>query len=707
MAGQAGAVATRSEDQPVAAATEPVFTPKDFRLDLRAKLAVAEDEPLSNLDSPAIRKLTWEHVVPDRPASSAPSAAALVPLPPPSRVPPPPSRSAVPFEPPALVAEVADDDLVAYTEPMFDELADAVVIVEESPVDDDEIDVLEAVDELEAEDPEPVVAVPVVAQPVVPQPVVVAEPILEPVVNRLGSVPDLIDDDDSPIELPPITPSGPIVAHAPSVYTPVLAETLYVVAPRPATTTVAADPATGNAQRKKKQKPKRHLFRSFVTLVLLFGLLAGGAFAAKKYLLHPPTWSAELKPLADEVAATRGLEFKEAVDVTSLPVADYATRLAQSALGTGTGRAATWRALGLLNGDLDFEAIGRQALNDNPAVYDPTTQTILVSDDLQAHAHLYRFAMHRAMTVALLDQQFDWGTRVTTATPAAALAIRSTIDADALAVANSLATKDSPEQLAPELLAFVQGHGNTIAPSQFAATIAGRAGVAVRPTIASLVADPASIATLEQAIPTDDALFDFGRPASVLAAPAGTQGMMFWYYVLASRIDDGQAWLAVTHWTADSIVTSTGATNQCVDAKIAANDADGAALMLAAFETWAITAPGESTTTVVAIDGNQVAVRACDPTAAISAQVPTKIPVVFGGAGVERALVEAADSAAGGVKVDAVCLVAAARQRVPALTSPADDAPVLAIDWQPAFVAANLDLATGCVASPPDPVATP
>ena len=619
----------------------------------------------------------------------------------------------MPFEPPApapvperVVAVVADDEVVDI-EPAVDEIAAELVLVEAAPIDAEEVDELEdraEVEEIEEIDDEEVEHI--VAEPVAAEPVVAAQPVVEPVINRLGSIPDLIDD-DSPIELPAITPSGPVVAHVPSVYTPVLAETFFVAAPRPATTTVAALAAPTKAQRKNKRKPKRHLFRSFVTLVFLFGLLAGGAFAAKKYLLHPPTWSAELKPLADAVATTRGLQFEEAVDVTPLPVADYAKRLAQSAIGSGTDRAPTWRALGILNGDLDFEAIGRQALNESPAFYDPTTKTIFVSNDLQPHAHLYRFAMHRAMTMALLDQEFEWSTRLATATPAAALAIRATIDGDALAVANSLSAGDNPEQLAPELLAFVQGHGNTVAPSQYAATVAGRSGAAMRPTLASMAGDSVGIAALEQATPTDDSLLDVVRPAATIASPAGTQGMMFWYYVLASRIDDGQAWSAATHWTGDSILTSTGSANQCVDAKVAANDADGAALLLTAFEAWAAAAPAESTTTVVPIEGNHVEVRACDPGVAATAQAPPKVPVVFGGAGVERALVQAAVSAAGGAKVDAACLVTAVRQRGVVLTSPADDAPVLAIDWQATYVAANLDLAAGCVAAAPEAAATP
>ncbi len=694
MAGQPGAVATRGEGEPETASAEPVFSSQDFRLNLGARMAVVDtDALLPNLDSPAIRKLTWEHVVPDRPAPSAPSAATHVPLPPPRRVPPPPPLPAS-FQPPVPVAAPPPDV----------EVVEAATVVEDDVVaDDDQVVETEVVEVAETEVEEDLLEEDLLAELEVDEVdtddvVAAAAPVIEPVVNRLDSVPDLFDDDDSPIELPPITPSGPIVAHAQSVYAPVLAETLYVVPPpRPATTTVAVTAGPGKQPRRRANKPKRHLFRTFMTLVLLFGLLGGGAFAAKMYLLHQPTWSVEMKPLADDVAAARGLQFKLSVEVAEVPISDYARRLAGSAVDTRADSAPAWRALGLLNGELDLEAVGRQALNDAPAFYDPATKTIFVSDDLKAHEHLYRFALHRALATALLDQQFDWSTRVATATPAAALGIRATIDGDALAVANSLAANDAPDQLAPELFAFVQGHGNTISPSQYAATLAGRAGVTMRPTIAAMFDDPTSLATLEQATPSSDAVLDAGRPPVVTAGPVGAQGMMFWYYVLASRIDDGQAWSAATRWTADSLTTSTGSASKCVDAKVAAADADSAALVLAAFEAWAAVAPLESTTTVVPIEGNQVAIRACDPGAAVTAPLPVKVPVVFGGAGVERALVQAAISAAGDTQVDSACLVAAARTRGAVLASPADDAPVLAVNWQSSYVTANIDLAPACV----------
>ena len=529
LASEPGALATRAENDAVAAVAEPVFTPKDFRLNLGARLGVAtedppitgtppavaeepltavaarlgvtDNDPLPNLDSPAIRKLTWEHVVPDRPASSAPSSATLVPLPPPRRVPPPPPQPVSTFRPPAPVG--TPETVVEQHEPepaivVEDVVEDVVinepdeVVVEVEEVEEVEDEVLQ--DEFEDEFEEEVFVDEVVQQ----------APPAQPEINRLASVPDAFDDDDDePIELPPITPSGPVVAHQQSVYAPVLAETIYIPPPaRPATTTVAAIAAPGKKGKPKAgRKPKRHLFRSFMTLVLLFGLMAGGAFAAKKYLLQEPTWPVELKPLADDVAATRGLQFTSAVDVVPVPVADYAARLAGSALGTGPETAPTWRALGLLNGELDLEAVGRQALNDSPAFYDPASDTIYVSDDLVSQPHLYRFALHRAMTAALLDQQYDWSGRLATASPAAALAIRATIDGDALNVANTLAANDEPDLLAPELLAFVQGHGNTVSPSQYGATVAGRVGVALRPTIDTLAADPAALAAFEQVTP--------------------------------------------------------------------------------------------------------------------------------------------------------------------------------------------------------------
>ena len=693
LAGEPGAVATRADQGEDAAGdaakVEPIFKPRDFRLNLEARLS-GTAEPIADLDSPEIRKLTWETVVPDRPAAdsapgpSAPRTSTPDPLPPPRSVAPPvPPPAAKPPDLPATDAPVEPEVAAAPTAPVV-EAPEAVVAVEAPP---------EAAAAVEIVAGEPVAAEPAPeAAPVD----VVARTVSEE--NRLALVPDLVED-DSPVELPQINPSGPIVVPQQSVYAPVLAESYYVAPVRPAATPTPSSLAmmigTDKAQIVKK-KHKRHLFRSFVTLVLLFGLLAGGAYAAKTYLLKQTEWAVEVKPLADDVATARGLEFKEAIEVTTLPVGDYAKRLAGSVNGVRADRAPVWRALGLLNGEFDLEVIGRQAMNDSPAFYDPSSKTIVVAADLQTYGHLYRFAMHRALTTALLDQQYDWSSRISTASPAAALGMHAVIDADALHVANTLAAADGPDQLAPELTAFVQGHSATPSPSPYASTIIGRPGAALR-TLVGATTDATALAGMEQGTPSDDSRFDAARPQATTPALPATQGMMFWYYVLASRIDDTQAWSAAIRWTGDSVATSTGEANQCVDAKVATGSPEDQAAMLAAFQSWAAVAPAESTTTVVPVDGNQVAIRACDPGATVTAPIPTKVPVAFGGAGVERALVDAAVSAASGATVDPVCLVNAARQRGTALAMPADDVPVVAVGWQPAYVAANLDLGVVCV----------
>ncbi|MEY2446511.1 MAG: hypothetical protein QOE00_3091 [Ilumatobacteraceae bacterium] len=719
LASQPGTLATRPDEQEeTAPGVDADVAPLEFRLNLKARLA-EPSEPLTTREHPLIRKLKWEHVVSDLPPEPSPIGATPVPLPPPP-APPPPTPSAT-FQPPisspvaVTAAETPAPAPVAPPAPGIDttpsevappvvepEVIVAPVVVDEPAADHADALVDDWLDE-EIPDEDMPADIPDEAVPGPTPPIPAAPPYGE--INRLSSVPDLILD-DSPVDLPPITTSGgPIpVQHNPALFVPVLPETMFVAAARPITANVAALIAeSAPSSSYSRRKPKRHPFRKLFTFLVLLGMLGGGAYFARKYLVKKdsgPAFSAELDPLATDVATARGLQFKTAVEVQALAPDVYAARLAGSVLPDQPGRAEAWRALGLLNGELDAAAIGGQAMNDSPAFYDPVTKTIVVSNDLEAYEHLYRFAMHRALTAALLDQQFDWSTRVTTATPAVALGLRATIDGDALAVANSLAAADAPDQLAPEMFSFVQGHASATSPSQYAAAITGRAGVAMRPTIVAMSRALDALSVLEQVTPASDAMLDAARPATAAAGvPADSQGMMFWYYVLASRIDDTQAWSAVTHWSSDSVSRSVDGGGECVDATVAAGDADGAAAMLTAFQSWAAGSTPESATTVAAADANQVAIHACDPGAAITATLPTKVPVVFGGAGVERALVQAAFSAAAGTKVDAGCLITAARQRGTLLTSPADDAPVLAVNWQPAYVTASLDLAAGCVSA--------
>ena len=220
-------------------------------------------------------------------------------------------------------------------------------------------------------------------------------------------------------------------------------------------------------------------------------------------------------------------------------------------------------------------------MNDSPAFYDPATKTIFVSDDLKAFEHLYRFALRRSLTTALLDQQFDWSSRLSS--DIACGSARSSSDNRWRCAGCGQRTRcerraGSAGTRVPRR--FVQGHGDTISPSQYAATITGRAGVAMRPTMASLAMTPSR---WQRSSRRHRAMTPCSMPVVPrrrLCRPHPTQGMMFWYYVLASRIDDTQAWSAADSLDERLVETSAGTPSPCVDATFGAADADGAAVLL-------------------------------------------------------------------------------------------------------------------------------
>ena len=384
--------------------------------------------------------------------------------------------------------------------------------------------------------------------------------------------------------------------------------------------------------------------------------------------------------------------------MTELPVADYAQRLA----GVDdrhrlTDHAPVWRALGLLNGELDLDAVGRQALDDSPAFYDPATKTIFVTDDLKAYEHLYRFALRRALTTALLDQQFDWSYAV-----ADGIACRCARPFEQLSTATPWL---SPTHLRPERRAGSAG-ARVVSSSRATATrfrhlrtrrpITGRAGVAMRPTIASMANDPVVAgspragrprATTRCSTPRRSrvdrrfASTDAGNDVLVLRAcqPDRRRPGVVRRDSLDERLADNVAWIRRSLRRCHSSQPPMPTVPPCCSR----HSSRGRLL-----------APAESTTTVVPIEGNQVAIQACDPGAVLDSGIAGE-----GARGLRWSRCRAGprasrrQTAAGTPRSTRHAWSTAARHAARSLTSPADDAPVLAVDWQPAYVAANIDLA--------------
>lgn len=378
-------------------------------------------------------------------------------------------------------------------------------------------------------------------------------------------------------------------------------------------------------------------------------VLGGGLFAAKHYLLDQ-RWDPDVKPLADEVALARGLEFKHAVEVTTLTADEYATRFARYGLGVDddshTRIASELRSLGLLSGVMDMRLIGLAALPETPAFYDLGSERIYVVADLPLET--YRFAMHRALATALLDQEFGWGGRISGESPAIVRGTCGLFEGDALATATSILTPSDRALVLEQRAALFNTFAILATPSQFGTVVAGRLGVSLRSFVESIPIVERENAFRGAAISDSQAL-DLRRLVSGVAdgvdvqqqvlrvedLPGGThsQGMLFWYHVLASRLDSATAWNSALAIQFDDVVSTPNATGHCIAAvlKVKPEAFDGVS---AAFAAWATAAPAESTTVVAPWNVNgdaRIAINACDPgtTIATNHGVP---PLTLGGA---------------------------------------------------------------------------
>ncbi|CAN0089438.1 unnamed protein product, partial [Phaeothamnion confervicola] len=478
-------------------------------------------------------------------------------------------------------------------------------------------------------------------------------------VNRLAMVPDREDSGTGSIPIvefaqPELTPSR----SAPQLIAPAL-PTLSTdsafTARAPAAIKSAATvglfdkPLSSPSKYKKK---KRHLVRKTFSLLIVLGMIGGGVYALKRYVLDKKEWQADIKPLADEVSVASGLKFAAPVAVEELGAAEYSTRIVASTLGIDDTNSATmasrWRSVGVLSGALDLEAIGRSAAVDSPAFYDPTDATIYVLEDLSPE--LREFSLRRALSAAALDQRMHWAASIATADPSGRTAVRVRVDGWALAVAAATADPASSEALTEQTLRLAARLG-PLPMSAYAAHVTGRVGIVDEPVFSRVLASvgPTAWSGTEglpfEAMPDG---IEFGaansaNSATLNAAYASSTkenaGLVFWYYALAGRIGETAAWNAAIHWLSDTTVDVTVDGRACINATIVAQDVAGAGLLLGAFSAWALAAPVESATTVGPSPTvpNAIAVTACDPGAAAATNTNGS-PLSFGGSPSLKAL---------------------------------------------------------------------
>jgi hypothetical protein len=466
---------------------------------------------------------------------------------------------------------------------------------------------------------EQVVQQPVVQQPVVQQPAApraAAPSAVEAELNRLAFVPD-VEEEAGPVEVPTIAYSGQRVDADAGL--PALSQhELYTArnsAPPAQSRLNLVDVATTFTPGRSRKK--KNGFLRFVVFLLFIAMVGGAAYAGKYFLLDK-RWEGDAKELASEVEATRGLTFDHPIKVETLTVDNYAIKLGSSAVGLTEENAAElageWRALGLLNGPMSMLQIGMAALPDSPAFYDATDETIYVADGMPPD--LYRFGMHRALALALLDQEFGWSERVKHSAPSVVRGTRAFYDGDALATAIELTQGQERSDIVTQIFGLYGEYKIAASPAPFVTAVAGRLGVALRPYFESIPVEERSNVQKDVTI-TDGQALDLRRLVSgaVETAPAVSQGMLFWYHALASRIDQATAWEAALAWQSDDVSVVDSAGVQCVVAHL---QVDPSALdaVTAALNEWAAAAPAASGTTITLMTTGspmQLQINACDP----------------------------------------------------------------------------------------------
>ncbi|MFN8021623.1 MAG: hypothetical protein U0Q03_08860 [Acidimicrobiales bacterium] len=537
-----------------------------------------------------------------------------------------------------------------------------------------------AVAQPEVAEPAPV-AQPVLAQPVLAAPVeapTVAEALAAPAVGHHTH--EVIAPPPRPVrhttEVPAVAAPAPAAASpvAAASTGPVMVSNAAAMAAAAAVPTAPAAPAALNLakierrpgaerpnkpvdfhallgqaglQPQAKRKKKRHPFRFLFKLVVLLGIVGTGLYFGKIYVLDK-RWDSELKPFAEDVSRERGLEWTKALKIETLPPDEYAVKLAATLWPAEAEHdtVGEWRAMGLAEGDVDFETIGSAAMASVPVFYDPVDQKLYQLDGVPRELH--EWALDQALTAALLDQHVHWSEGLAEQAPGIRTGVRAIVSGDALITATGVVRPDSDEAttIADQTDELLTEYADAATGAPAYATHLLQPQGPLPTTLASDVDERDDLYVVP--IESDAAVFDPARglraPSPEAGDPAATRGMMYWYYVLAGRLGSAEAWDVARLWHDDEVqVDGESANGTCVTATVSAVDAASGPVLFDAFTRWAVAGPVAAGTTVEMLGTEQVRIFACDPGAEADTVTSDSIQF-FGESGAEWSALTAADA---------------------------------------------------------------
>ncbi len=375
---------------------------------------------------------------------------------------------------------------------------------------------------------------------------------------------------------------------------------------------------------------------------------------AEKPAPTPKQWDPRIKPIADEVAKLRKLDFEHPVAAEFLDDAAFEKKvsvdkgkLSKQDKEDIARSQAQLRAVGLIGADVDIvDAVGALQSSGVLAYYDPKTKKITVKgtnlDDVST-----RVTVAHELTHALQDQHFDLQ-KIQKAAEAdhGTTVLQTIIEGDAVRIEddyeNTLSAADQQAYTTqnaqissqaqteitakgvPDTLSVVFQAPYVLGPSMLDAVIAKDQDAGVD----KLFQDPpvADAAFVTPSTLVDHRTFQKVPTPKLVAGEkrAGKPdvfGSLSLFQVLASRVDNAAALSAADAWDGDSMITFTRKDQTCLRATFAGKGTDGTSTIATALQQWAAQMPAGAAT----VDGaaNTVTLTACDPGDAATA-IPNK-----------------------------------------------------------------------------------
>jgi hypothetical protein len=402
----------------------------------------------------------------------------------------------------------------------------------------------------------------------------------------------------------------------------------------------------------KRSRAKIIIPITVVTVVVGLALIAGSIVFLGRKSLYPEAWDPRVVDITNFVQSARGLDYKHPVYVDFLSDDDFNKKVTgpdSSSLSDAEKQqlqdsVATFRALGLIQGDVDLAAQSNQLQQSSVlAFYSPETKHVYVrGTDLDIP---HKVTLAHELTHALQDQYFDLTRLDQLPTQEEKDAFRTMAEGDAVRIQNQyvdqlsaadqktyhdqykseadqaksdtasvadvlVASQSTPYLFGPPFLELLHAQGGN--------TDINNAFDNPPPNMAQ-IADPEDF--IHGQTPAKPADPDVPAGASKISEqdpdhpdqpPDDHLGSLQFFMMLSARVDPHLALQALDVWNGDAFVRYRQGSTLCAKTAIAVDDAAAAAKVGPILDQWKAAMPTEANA-AVDTNGTTFTITSCDP----------------------------------------------------------------------------------------------